>query len=68
MQMHRIFLVYRFSKKRSLSWGRILSLLIEAVFAALVYWLDYFISGFVHDEQPFRVSFNGKLVHRCLSW
>ena len=43
------FLVYRFSKKAQFKLGKNpLKAMIEAVFAAcLVYWLDYFISGFV---------------------
>ena len=46
------FLVYRFSKKAQFSWRKNqLQSLLEAVFAAcLVYWLDYFISGFVQGR------------------
>ena len=46
------FLVYRFSKKAQFKLGKNpLQALIEAVFAAcLVYWLDYFISGFVQGR------------------
>lgn len=46
------FLVYRFSKKVSFKLGKKpLQSLIEAVFAAcLIYWLDYFVSGFVQGR------------------
>ena len=46
------FLVYRFSKKSQFLWGKnSLQSLLEAIFAAcLVYWLDYFISGFVQGR------------------
>lgn len=46
------FLVYRFSKTVSFKLGKKpLQSLIEAVFAAcLIYWLDYFVSGFVQGR------------------
>ena len=58
------FLVYRFSKKAQFKLGKI-----EAVFAAcLVYWLDYFISGFVQGRAavlslfPREISPTGVLI------
>ena len=64
------FLVYRFSKKAQFKLGKNpLQALIEAVFAAcLVYWLDYFISGFVQGRAavlslfPREISPTGVLI------
>ena len=64
------FLVYRFSKKAQFKLGKTpLPSLIEAVFAAcLVYWLDYFISGFVQGRAavlslfPREISSTGVLI------
>lgn len=64
------FLVYRFSKKAQFKLGKNpLQALIEAVFAAcLVYWLDYFISGFVQGRAavlslfPREISPTGMLI------
>ena len=64
------FLVYRFSKKAQFKLGKNpLQALIEAVFAAcLVYWLDYFISGFVQGRAavlslfPREISSTGVLI------
>ena len=64
------FLVYRFSKKAQFKLGKTpLQSLIEAVFAAcLVYWLDYFISGFVQGRAavlslfPREISPTGVLI------
>ena len=64
------FLVYRFSKKSQFKLGKNpLQALIEAVFAAcLVYWLDYFISGFVQGRAavlslfPREISPTGVLI------
>lgn len=64
------FLVYRFSKKAQFKLGNNpLQALIEAVFAAcLVYWLDYFISGFVQGRAavlslfPREISSTGVLI------
>ena len=64
------FLVYRFSKKAQFKLGKNpLQALIEAVFAAcLVYWLDYFISGFVQGRAavlslfPRGISPTGVLI------
>ena len=64
------FLVYRFSKKAQFKLGKNpLQALIEAVFAAcLVYWLDYFISGFVQGRAavlslfPREISPPGVLI------
>ena len=62
------FLVYRFSKKAQFKLGKNpLQALIEAVFAAcLVYWLDYFISGFVQGRAAVLSLFPRELVHRVL--
>ena len=64
------FLVYRFSKKAQFKLGKNpFQALIEAVFAAcLVYWLDYFISGFVQGRAavlslfPREISSTGVLI------
>ena len=64
------FLVYRFSKKAQFKLGKNpLQSLIEAVFVAcLVYWLDYFISGFVQGRAavlslfPREISSTGVLI------
>ncbi|QWL83839.1 hypothetical protein SKZB199_2045 [Streptococcus sp. ZB199] len=64
------FLVYRFSKKAQFKLGKNpLQALIEAVFAAcLVYWLEYFISGFVQGRAavlslfPREISPTGVLI------
>ena len=64
------FLVCRFSKKAQFKLGKNpLQALIEAVFAAcLVYWLDYFISGFVQGRAavlslfPRGISPTGVLI------
>ena len=64
------FLVYRFSKKAQFKLGKNpFQALIEAVFAAcLVYWLDYFISGFVQGRAavlslfPREISPTGVLI------
>ena len=64
------FLVYRFSKKAQFKLGKTpLQSLMEAIFAAcLVYWLDYFISGFVQGRAavlslfPREISSTGVLI------
>lgn len=64
------FLVYRFSKKAQFKLGKNpLQSLMEAIFAAcLVYWLDYFISGFVQGRAavlslfPREISSTGVLI------
>ena len=64
------FLVYRFSKKAQFKLGKDpLQALIEGVFAAcLVYWVDYFISGFVQGRAavlslfPREISSTGVLI------
>ncbi|MDU5562315.1 MAG: CPBP family intramembrane glutamic endopeptidase, partial [Streptococcus parasanguinis] len=64
------FLVYRFSKKAQFKLGKNpLQSLMEAIFAAcLVYWLDYFISGFVQGRAavlslfPREISPTGMLI------
>ncbi|MFR4755526.1 MAG: type II CAAX prenyl endopeptidase Rce1 family protein, partial [Streptococcus parasanguinis] len=64
------FLVYRFSKKAQFKLGKNpLQSLMEAIFAAcLVYWLDYFISGFVQGRAavlslfPRKISPTGVLI------
>ena len=64
------FLVYRFSKKAQFKLGKDpLQALMEGVFAAcLVYWLDYFISGFVQGRAavlslfPREISSTGVLI------
>ena len=64
------FLVYRFSKKSQFKLGKTpLQSLMEAIFAAcLVYWLDYFISGFVQGRAavlslfPREISSTGVLI------
>ena len=57
------FLVYRFSKKAQFKLGKNpLQALIEAVFAAcLVYWLDYFISGFVQGRAAVLSLFSREI-------
>ena len=63
-------MVFRFSKKAQFKLGKNpLQALIEAVFAAcLVYWLDYFISGFVQGRAavlslfPREISPTGVLI------
>ena len=64
------FLVYRFSKKAQFKLGKNpLQSLMEAIFAAcLVYWLDYFISGFVQGRAavlslfPREINSTGVLI------
>ena len=63
-------LVYRFSKKAQFKLGKNpLQSLMEAIFTAcLVYWLDYFISGFVQGRAavlslfPREISSTGVLI------
>ena len=70
MQSLQDFMVYRFSKKRSLL-GRISSSSSDrSRFAAcLAHWLDYFISGFVQGRVAVLTLFPREISPTgCLSW